>query len=153
VEADFGYSPSPELGFQATLGLNQLATRRFYAARVGSFDVTAQYRLMPFDAFTPIISAGLGVISGAQRERFDFSNGVFPKLQAGLGFEYALRKNLSLKASLHHHYILSDQLDFVTQGKYNDFYWNGRIGLNLYFGGEVSSKRAFNFDAETDEDF
>jgi len=63
LEADLTYSPSANVGLELSLGLNQLATKRFYTADVSYLDVNAHYRLLPFDVFTPIMSAGGGLIT------------------------------------------------------------------------------------------
>ena len=152
-ETDLTYSASPALGLELTLGLNQLATRRFYSARIGYAEANAQLRLLPYDVFTPVLSGGFGLVSGEQADRFDLGGTPYPKVQAGLGFEYALGQRWSLEGALQHNYLLSDQLDRIEQGKYNDFYWQGSLGLNFYFGKPVRGQRAFNFDSETDDDF
>lgn len=151
IELDFTYSSSAAIGFDLSLGLNQLVTKRFYSADVSYLDFNAQYRLLPFDVFTPVLSAGGGFITENQDGRFDFSSAVYPKAQAGIGFEYSLGKKWALKSSLNYNYIFSDQIDLIEQGKYNDFYWQGNIGVNFYFGQKVKSEREFNFDSDMDD--
>jgi len=149
-EVEFSYSRNPALAFELALGTSQLATRRFYSADVTYLNLTGQYRLLPFDMFTPIVSGGVGLITENASSRFDFSQQAFPKLHAGLGFEYFLGKKWSLSSGINYNYILSDQLDFVEQGKYNDFYWQGNVGVKLYFGRKVAGDRDFNFDPENE---
>ncbi len=151
IEADLTYSPSPTFGLGLTAGINQFGTKRFYDADVSYLELDANYRLLPFDAFTPVLSFGGGFITENRDSRFDFSSQVYSKVQAGFGFEYFVKPNLSLKSSLQYNYIFSDEIDLVEQGKYNDFYWQGSVGLNFYFGKTVKSERAFNFDSETDD--
>ncbi len=150
VEADLMYSLSPAFGLGVSAGLNQLATKRFYSADVSYLELDANYRLLPYDAVTPVLKFGGGLITENRDGRFDFSNRVFTKVQAGLGLEYFVGPKVALKSSFQFNYIFSDDIDLVEQGKYNDFYWQGSVGLNFYFGKQVKSERDFNFDSETD---
>ncbi|MFK8058094.1 MAG: CsgG/HfaB family protein [Saprospiraceae bacterium] len=150
-QADVTYSTSPSIGWELGLGLNQLATKRFYTADVSYLELNAKYRLLPFDVFTPVLSAGAGFITENRDNRFDFSSPVYPKVQAGFGLEYSLSEKWTIKSSLDYNYLLSDELDLIEQGKYNDFYWKANIGLNFYLGKKVKSEREFNFDSEEDE--
>jgi curli production assembly/transport component CsgG len=151
IELDAVYSASPSVGLELSLGMNQLATKRFYTADVSYLDVSAQYRLLPFDVFSPVLSAGGGFITENRGGRFEFSSPVYPKMQAGVGLEYILNDKLTLRSGLDYHYIFSDRFDLVEQGKYNDFYWRGTVGLLFNIGKKVKSERAFNFDPETGE--
>jgi len=152
-QADFTYSPSPKFGWELGLGMNQLVTRRFYTADVSYLEVNAKYRLLPFDAFTPVLSVGGGFITENVDNRFDFGSSFFPKVQTGVGLEYSLSDRWTIKSSLDYNYLLSDDLDLVEQGKYNDFYWKGSVGLNFYIGKKVKSEREFNFESGGDERF
>jgi len=149
-QGDVTYSTSPAFGWELGVGMNKLATERFYSADVSYLDLNAQYRLLPFDVFTPILSAGGGLITENLNSRFDFSSPIYPKAQAGFGFEYALGDKWTLKSSLDYNYLFSDQFDLVEQGRYNDFYWQGSIGLNFQIGKKVKSEREFNFESEAD---
>ena len=153
VEAKLAYNPSPSLGLELNLGFQQLATERFYAARVGAIDLSAKYRILPFNKFTPFLAGGAGVVGGDRRERLDLDGGLVAKLNFGIGAEYALTDRFSLEASLGQHYLLSDRLDGVSQGKRNDFYYNARVGFNVYFGRGVASERAFDFAPDTGYEF
>jgi len=149
-QLDATYSTSPAIGWELALGMNKLATKRFYSADVSYLELNAQYRLLPFDVFSPVLTAGGGFITENRDSRFDFSSSIYPKAQAGVGFEYALSDKWTLKSSVNYHYLFSDQLDLVEQGKYNDFYWRGSIGLNFQIGKKVKSERAFNFIPESE---
>ena len=54
------------------------------------------------------------------------------KLNAGLGLEYFLTDFLGLEISLDNNYLMSDGLDGVNNGKYNDFFYRTRLGLKYY---------------------
>lgn len=144
----FSRSPAFDLGLH--FGMSQLATKQFYSADVSYLDVNGSYRLLPYDLFTPYLSGGLGLITSNNDRRFDFSNTIYPKVQGGFGFEYLLNKRIGLKAGVDYNYIFSDELDTVEQGKYNDFFWRGNIGLRFYFGKKLEGTRKFNFNEKSD---
>ena len=151
VELDFSYANSPSLGVNVALGLNELAAKRAYAADVSYLNAGAVFRPLPFDAFTPVLAAGGGLITENADARLDFSGAAYLKGQAGVGFEYILQKRWGLTGLLSYNHVFSDRLDAVAQGKYNDYYWQASLGLNWYFGRRIRSERAFNFDPETDD--
>ena len=96
-------------------------------------ELGAQLRLFPRDRLTPFVVLGGG---GITREAFPLvnSNNTFAHLLTGVGAEYLVTDRLGLSASINNRYILSDNLDFVKQGRYNDFYWTGRLEATLYLG-------------------
>jgi len=73
---------------------------------------------------------------GTTREasRLNDPANTFVHLLTGVGAEYLITNRLGLSASLNNRYILSDNLDLVQQGRYNDFYWTGRLEATLYIG-------------------
>ena len=92
-----------------------------------------QYRLLPFDRFTPYALLG-GGISSRERLRSTNITLLLPNLVFGLGAEYLLTPHLGISAGLDNHYFLTDQLDGVSAGRYNDSYWAGRVGAIIYLG-------------------
>ena len=56
------------------------------------------------------------------------------QIVAGLGAEYLLSDRFSLRADVKYHYCMSDKLDRVQQGLYNDYFYSAGIGLSLYIG-------------------
>ncbi len=140
------YSQNPFLGLGLHFGMSRLATKQFYSSDITYIDFDGTYRLLPFDLFTPTFNAGAGVITENQSSRFDFSNNIYPKAHVGGGFEYLLSNRIGLKANCDYNFIFSDQIDAVEQGKYNDFFWRVKIGLNFYFGKELEGTRKFNFN-------
>ena len=145
VEADLTYSPSATVGAELSFGLSRLATKRSYAERVSYLNLDVLYRPVPFDVFTPVFSGGGGLVTENLAGRFDLSNPAYLKAQAGVGFEYFLADQWSLRSMASFHYVFSDRLDRVEQGKYNDLYYQGNVGLTFYPGRKVTSERTFDF--------
>lgn len=151
IALDFNYNPSPNWGLVLQADVSNLATERYYQSGVSSVDVSAQYRLFPYDLLTPYLIGGIGGITPNTDRRFDFSNSWYPKVNAGLGFEYMLNTNIGLRVAVDYNYLLNDRFDTIEQGKYNDFYWRGNIGLNFYFGKPLEGRK-FDYKTETSND-
>jgi curli production assembly/transport component CsgG len=130
------YQPWERTSFFLTVGRGRLAAGAQGSSFNQMFDYAelgAQLRLFPRDRLTPFVVLGGG---GITREAFPLvnSNNTFAHLLTGVGAEYLVTDRLGLSASINNRYILSDNLDFVKQGRYNDFYWTGRLEATLYLG-------------------
>jgi curli production assembly/transport component CsgG len=88
-------------------------------------------RLLPRDRFTPYALAGAGA---TVRPPAGSGGRVLPHLVGGIGAEYLLTPRLGLSVGLDNHYFLTDELDGAVTGRYNDYYWGGRVGAVLYLG-------------------
>ena len=86
----------------------------------------------------PLVSADGALLAGGASTREPFrlgdTNNTFAHLTSGVGAEYLLTSRLGLSASVTNRYFFSDNLDFVNRGRYNDFYWTGRLEATLYIG-------------------
>jgi curli production assembly/transport component CsgG len=89
-------------------------------------------RLLPQDVLTPYLLAG-GGLTGRTRPTAEQPR-LLPHLLAGAGAEYLLTPHLGLNVGFDVHYYLSDQLDGLATGRYNDYYLAGRAGISLYLG-------------------
>ena len=152
LELDFIYNPNPNWGIVLQADMATLATDRYYQSNVSSVDLNVQYRLFPYDKFTPYLLGGFGAITPNVDSRFDFSNDWFPKLNAGGGLEYMLSSSVGIRLAVDYNYLLNDRFDAVEQGKYNDFYWRGNVGLNFYFGKKIKGRK-FDYKTQTSNDF
>ena len=96
------------------------------------------YRLMPYDRFTPYGLLG----AGATRRGTPRNNAptIIPHVVLGIGGEYLLTPHLGISAGVDNHYFLNDQVDQLRAGRYNDYYWSGRVGAVLYFGKTAQEK-------------
>ncbi|MEM1321027.1 MAG: CsgG/HfaB family protein [Bacteroidota bacterium] len=145
VELGVSYTSSPYLSAGINYGLSQVSTKDFFQSDVSYLEAEMGYRILPFDILTPYIFGGAGLITQNQSSRFDMSGDMFTKLHAGAGMEYLFSDNVGLKVSADYNYLMSDRLDDVEQGRYNDFYWRLNVGINFYFGELIDSKRKFEY--------
>ena len=116
------------------LGLNyakfNLANRDVHDYRTTygfmSFDLKAEFMLLPSDQYSPFLFVAGGVNASNYFKEID------PKIEYGLGFEYLLSENMGLKIYGGHNLVLSDKLDGIESGKRDDFYWRFGLGVNYY---------------------
>ena len=106
----------------------QFFNQRFTYAEAG-----LQANLFPYDRFTPYLLAG----AGATRANAPDALGrhiLLPHLLLGLGGEFLVTPKIGVTLGIDNHLFFSDRLDQVTQGRYNDYFWAGRVGLIFYVG-------------------
>ncbi|MEM6316506.1 MAG: CsgG/HfaB family protein [Bacteroidota bacterium] len=151
VEFGFNYELNPTIGFQANYGIGSMEAERFYFSNVSYLEANLNYRALPYDVFTPYIFGGLGLITENDKHPFDFAVHTFSKANVGVGVELLLNDRFSVRASLDYNVILSDNLDRIEQGRYNDFYWRGNVGVKYYFGTPLKGKRKFKVNSEYDK--
>jgi len=140
--------PAQTLGSEATLrvGLGETASFFLNAGQLrlaagpsrSYFNTSYAYaeggvllRLLPRDRFTPYLLAGAGA---TVRTSSDLSRRPLPHVLAGVGAEYLLTPRLGLSLQVDNHYYLTDELDGVVTGRYNDYYWGARAGIAFYLG-------------------
>ncbi|WP_022821690.1 CsgG/HfaB family protein [Hymenobacter norwichensis] len=111
------------------LGRLELAAGERYRERFTYTELVGQYRLFPRERVTPYLLAGGGATF---RSASANQNAILLHLVAGAGLEVLATQRLGLNIGVDHHYSLSDALDGVRLGRYNDFYWSARVGLTYY---------------------
>lgn len=153
LDLGFQLNPSPSVGIAVNYGLSALSTKKFYNSKVSCFDMTTSYRVFPYDQFTPFLHIGLGLLTENTTTRFDFGGPVYPKAHFGGGFEVLVNDATGIRFSADYNYLFNDRLDLVEQGRYNDFFWRGNIGVNFYFGKKVAGARKFETRKNSDPGF
>ena len=136
AELTVHYQPSAAATVFLNVGRGQLAAgtnSRAFNQTLNYAEAGLQYRLLPFDRFSPFVLLGAGAAARESLPRTN-ANTLLPNVVAGLGAEYLVTPRLGLSASIDNHYFLNDQLDQVVAGRYNDFYWGGRVGAVWYLG-------------------
>lgn len=118
-------------------GLNvaagQLATRGGFSATTRHASIFSSYRLYTKYRFTPFITAGAGITStGSQLLELPNISNSFAGLHGGGGLEWRATDRVSLTGHAKYHYMLSDNLDGISQGRLNDAYWQFGGGLKFY---------------------
>ena len=153
IETGVSFSPLPNLSLGISYGLSSLSTKKYYHAKISCLELNGFYRFSPYYTFTPFLKAGLGGITENVSNRFDYSGRWFSKANVGGGFEMLLNENIGFFLSADYNFLFNDRFDLMDQGKYNDRYWRGNIGLNFYFGKKVEGRREFHIKNTLDSNF
>jgi curli production assembly/transport component CsgG len=126
------YFAMPDLALSLSFGRQILEGYRFYSATVNSLSLQGEYYLLPQYRISPYIIAGGGFIV-QDNDLFEFDKRWYPSVRTGAGIEY-LTGRTGINLSLTFNYSLSDNLDRVDHGKYNDYFWEALFGVNYYIG-------------------
>jgi len=138
AEAGLRISARNNLGLDMRLGRGVLATEDVFDLTINYAQADINYNLFPKLRHTPYLQVGGGVLvvgNGIGNIIDDFrEKGLNPYVKAGVGYEYLLNKRVGLDLNFSSTYMLDDDLDGVEQGRFNDYFWTGKVGLNFYFG-------------------
>ncbi len=129
-----GWQVNRRIGAALEFGQCALGTEDYFDEQISHFGLSAKFLLLPYESITPYLHLGVGGITRNISGRFDFSDQLFAQVYYGAGMELLLNPYLGLNLAVDHHTMFTDRLDEVEQGKYNDFYWQARLGVHIYFG-------------------
>ncbi len=132
-ELHFTSQVSSWLSVGLRAGRGSLAGENVYQETFNYANISTTWRMAPYARFTPLLRIDGGLMSrkgSAWRENY-------PQMLVGLGGEYLLSHTLGIQGGIHYHYVFSDNLDRMKQGKFNDFFWSASLGVNLYFGRKI----------------
>ncbi len=142
----------PEVGLSVGMRLSPsfyatLSASRGDLSAVGAFnntfdnlDIKGIYNLMPGYAVSPYVSFGAGMLVRETSQNVSdnypifLSRQIFGTVNWGVGVEYLVNDNVGLSFELDNHYALSDEVDGMVNGRYFDYLWAGRLGINVYLG-------------------
>ena len=132
IEAGITAVFSPSFAFHLGFGKSSLATEQVFDRKVTYFDGSVRLRLLPSDRLSPFFFAGGGLMMPDGISLGNAASSTLLKLNAGLGLEYFITDYLGLELALDNNYLMSDGLDGVVNGKYNDFFYRSRLGIKYY---------------------
>lgn len=122
------YFNEPKFSLSVGMSYFELENQGSFKEEFLSTDINLGYDILPYDNFTPLIYVGVGTM-------FDLNfDKTFFELQYGIGLEYLITNSVGIKLYGEQNLLLSDKLEDLEQGKYNDFYWRVGVGFNFYFG-------------------
>lgn len=125
----------PGLSLNLAGSFLELGNGNSFAEKFAGGDLNLQLNLIPYDEFSPFFYGGGGYLVSLASEVPAGIETSFPKLQYGGGIEYLVSPGVGLKLFGEHNILVSDQLDYIKQGKRDDHYFNFGLGINFYFGG------------------
>ncbi|HZW40591.1 MAG TPA: CsgG/HfaB family protein [Ignavibacteriaceae bacterium] len=108
-----------------------LAAQKKFSTTLFIADIGLQYKFHSNRVMTPFLIAGgtlnyMTNLPGYFHKKNDWQSG----LLFGAGVDYRLLKGISLNLILENHYMLNDKFDGIKQGRYNDYYWGLKAGIN-----------------------
>lgn len=133
VTADVYLSNS--FGIQLNAGVGTLASDQKFSCPVSTLEGNLIYRSLPFRKITPLVYAGAGVLAcRTGSSPLDVRSKQYVLLNAGVGVEYAINRAIGLRTTFDYQQPMTDALDGVMSGSYNDYYLRGSVGLSFYLG-------------------
>lgn len=137
-EISVGFLQNSSFSFDIGIGAGQLATRDYYNTIVQLSRLNARYRLLNDYKFTPYVEAGGGFLFNMgpspweEKAWNDWDNNGFANVS--IGWEFMPSQKLGIDFNAGCYWMFKDYVDQVAQGKYNDFFWSLRLGINFYLG-------------------
>lgn len=143
AEVGLRWIPKPAVSWGFNYGSSNMTAGSFYQAKINYAEVAAEYRLLPYDKFTPYLSGTFGYVAETGG-LFNYTK-VLPKSSLGGGLEYLFTSRVGFRFAVDYNFVHSDELDNLKQGRYNDTYWRGNIGVSVYFGNAPKGDKKFKF--------
>ncbi len=133
-EMGFSSRFHPRWSTHLNLGTGQLASEEFFRQNLAYVDLQMQYRFLPQHRFSPFLLAGAGLIGNTRNTPFEFTGDQYFKLQGGFGLEFLWKDRWGFQLTFDQNQLLSDQIDALPYGKFNDYFWRMKIGVVTYLG-------------------
>ncbi|MEZ5069539.1 MAG: CsgG/HfaB family protein [Bacteroidales bacterium] len=118
------------------LGMGKLAVEDPFSSFVHYGKIATKYRIYNDHRFTPYVEAGLGALISTGNRLFDYENVLSDQsylfLHSTLGWEFMAGPKTGIDLRIGYNWMWNDRIDGMAQGRYNDYFWEAMIGLNLY---------------------
>jgi hypothetical protein len=132
VGLDVRYALTPRIGLGLSVNGGGLAADRAFERLYAGAEALVHYTLLPRSSLSPFLTASAGALYLLDSEA-DIEQPLIPTLGASAGFELAVAPQIGVTLGIHHTYSLTDELDDVERGRYNDNAWSLRSGITFYF--------------------
>ncbi|MCL5028180.1 MAG: curli production assembly/transport component CsgG [Bacteroidetes bacterium] len=137
-EVDLKINTWQDLFLNISYSRGILSAKNSFSSVFHSLEISGSYYLLPGFDLSPFLIFGGGLLIREDSKKsktypitLSYSN--FPSFVWGAGIEYLFSDNIGLGLELTNHYILSDQVDGLSNGKFFDYFWKGGFGINIYF--------------------
>ncbi len=131
-QINFNYYFEDNFSLSANIGRGMFANKKYYESTVDEFGINTIFYMLPQYRFSPYIFGGLKMLV-EDKDMLKFTKNWYPIAAGGAGVEFLYDK-IGINLSMMVNYSLTDDLDGLSQGKYNDYYYNAFFGINFYFG-------------------
>ncbi|ELR71921.1 Curli production assembly/transport component CsgG [Fulvivirga imtechensis AK7] len=116
-------------------GIGRMGIGDEFNATISYATLGVKYRFFNLLRTTPYVRVGAGVVTEVENSldgRPSLTKNTYPEVTSSLGLEFLLKKNLGISGAVNYHLYLSDNIDRLDQGKYNDFLWAADVGITYY---------------------
>lgn len=136
IELQYGFSKN--FSFLFNIGAGKISADKAFSSDIINADLILKYSLLPQYKFNPFLQFGLGTLNSNSEDRKGkeilTNNNWSYTLVTGAGLEYLFSEFVGLQVSTDYHYLMTDNIDGVKEGKYNDYYWGLKFGVKFYIG-------------------
>jgi len=138
-EISVGYMQNRPLSFGWNLGIGRAESTDLFYANFAYTGLDLRYRLNSMNTMgSPFADVGGGVLYHTQGTRIEselsFETNLMFFLNFSLGYEWLLNRNSTIHLSMSNRQLLSDDIDGMVYGKYNDRIWSIDLGFRFYLG-------------------
>ncbi len=134
-EFDLELFSNRPLSIALSSGIWQTGVEDAFKATIGYADVGFKYKFFNQMKVTPFfrLSGGLATeIKNSLDPDVSALATYYPQLSTEFGMEYLLTNKIGINTSLNYRLFISDQIDRLNQGKFNDSIWGANIGIMFY---------------------
>lgn len=123
------------LSLDINTGIGRLGIGDEFNATVSYATCGVKYKFFNLLRTTPYARVGAGIITEVENSldhHPSLKTNSYPEVSATLGLEFLLSKKVGISGAANYHLFLSDNIDRLDQGKYNDFVWGADVGITYY---------------------
>jgi curli production assembly/transport component CsgG len=135
---------TPRFGLSISGNYGKLSNEENFSTTIKQLELKTIWTVLPSKRLTPYVVLGGGLFDYSPEDRSGVallvdrtkdepSDNLVGSLVYGGGLEFLLTKKLALFSEFDFHYMFSDQLDGVINGRRNDSFAAAKLGLTLYF--------------------
>jgi len=135
-ELSIEYLPKSAMSLMMNIGAGKIGTSQGYSSVLSYADVGMKYKFLELHTITPYLYVGAGTVKELRNNQDDeikYYEGFYPHGTVEFGFEHLLRDNFGIHGAVNYRHVLSDDLDRLELGKYDDFFWGVNLGVTKYF--------------------
>ncbi|MEJ8801234.1 CsgG/HfaB family protein [Pontibacter sp. H249] len=132
LEGGVRLSSRNNLALDIKAGRGNLSTVTFFNVAANYAEANLYYSLYPRLKYTPYFQLGTGSLLYKSDVKSTSIDSFSPYVKAGVGLEYLVTDRIGIDLNASSSYLLNDNLDNVEQGKFNDYFWTAKVGLNFY---------------------
>ncbi len=137
MDLSIGFLQNKPFSFQWNAGAGRIEALEVFHANYLYSGLDLQYRF--FNEFlqgSPFFHLGGGVMyhtEGTQLDdNFGFDDNLIPYINMRMGYEWLLNDRTAFSLSLSNRQLLSDNIDGMLHGRYNDRIWSVDLGIKFY---------------------